>query len=354
MKIIIGSAISFSLIGGKDNQEDCLSGIDNTRPQTLYVLCDGMGGHERGEVASQTVVDAITEFFACRPAKVYTEEMVKEAVNYAYDELAHIDNDPDNDHIKKPSTTLTLVLIDEEGVIAAHIGDSRIYHLRRGEGVKYRSRDHSLVQQLIQLGEITEEEAKTHPRRNVVTRWLQPNPERRFEPFVQRITDVKPGDAFVLCSDGALEFMDDATLLDIATDPSLSDEQRTRRLIDAAQSGGTPKDNFSLICLRVKKVKTGSGKSFFKRWYTWAGIALVAAAALAGAYFWQQRHRPAPTSCMPPLPPDSVTVPIDTAETRRINDSLNLILKREADSLQLEHRKDSVRKAHAGKVGKPS
>lgn len=354
MKIILAPTISFSLIGGKDNQEDCLSAIDNSGRQTLFVLCDGMGGHERGEVASRTVVDAITEFFACRPARVYTEEMVKAAVEYAYDELAGIDKEPDNDHIKKPSTTLTLVLLDEEGVIAAHIGDSRIYHLRRGEGVKYRSRDHSLVQQLIQLGEITEEEAKNHPRRNIVTRWLQPNPERRFEPVVQRITDIAAGDAFVLCSDGVLEYMDDATLADIATDPSLTDEQRTQRLIDAAQSGGTPKDNFSLIALRVKKVKQKSDKGIFRCWHTWAIIALAALAALAGVFVWQLRHAPKPTSCMPALPPDTVVVPVDSAETHRLNDSLDAVLKHEADSLNAIARKDSVQKAHAGKVGHPA
>ena len=161
MKIDVFPPLSIHEIGQRDNQEDSIAQWDNR----LFVLCDGMGGHEKGEVASQTVCQAIVRWFEehINPDDLFTDDLLKEAIEYAYTEL---DKYADSTHPRQMGTTLTLLYIHKQGVTAAHMGDSRIYHIRpysppelggvRGglkNGILYQSRDHSLVFDLFQAGE---------------------------------------------------------------------------------------------------------------------------------------------------------------------------------------------------------
>ena len=115
-------------------------------------------------------------------------------------------------------TTLTFLAFCTDGVLVAHIGDSRVYQFRRGQGVVFRTRDHSLVEDLIAAGELTPDEARTHPRRNIITRAVQPHQESPVRATFRVLTDVRRGDLFLLCSDGVTEQLEDAAYFQIANE----------------------------------------------------------------------------------------------------------------------------------------
>ena len=253
MKIDVFPPLSIHEIGQRDNQEDVIAQWDNR----LFVLCDGMGGHEKGEVASQTVCQAIVRWFEehINPDDLFTDDLLKEAIEYAYTEL---DKYADSTHPRQMGTTLTLLYIHKQGVTAAHMGDSRIYHIRpnsspklgearRGlnECILYQSRDHSLVFDLFQAGEITYEEMQNYPQKNIVTRAMTPGKDNRMRPEIIHITDLLRNDCFILCSDGMLENMD----IDVITQLLLTDKLKT--LISCTEDN---QDNHSLWFVRIKKL----------------------------------------------------------------------------------------------------
>ena len=214
MKITIHQPLYIFEIGQRANQEDSLypAGEKATSEDRLFVLCDGMGGHEHGEVASQTVCKALGNWFSdnMAPSQPLTDNQLLAALEYAYNAL----DTKDNGGIKKMGTTLTLLYIHRCGVTCAHIGDSRIYHIRPqssspsgrlGGAILYQSRDHSLVFDLFQSGEISHEEMATFPQKNIITRAMQPGMDNRARPDIIHITDIRPGDYFYMCSDGMLE-----------------------------------------------------------------------------------------------------------------------------------------------------
>ena len=230
--------------GHRQNQEDAIVQWAGR----LFVLCDGMGGHEKGEVASQTVCQSLAKWFKghVRPEEPFADDQLREAIAYAYTELdKHDDGSP-----KKMGTTLTLLYIHARGATAAHIGDSRIYHVRPGVGLLYQSRDHSLVFDLFQAGEITYEEMQTYPQKNIVTRAMTPGEDNRMRPDIIHITDILPGDYFYLCSDGMLEQMTNDDLLRLLSSET-TDEDKRQQLIAATTDN---QDNHSAWLVRVKDV----------------------------------------------------------------------------------------------------
>lgn len=253
MEIELFSPLSIHEIGKRDNQEDAVAQWDNR----LFVLCDGMGGHEKGEVASQTVCQAIVSWFEehINPDDLFTDDLLKEAIEHAYTEL---DKYSDITKPRQMGTTLTLLYIHKQGVTAAHMGDSRIYHIRpnsspklgearRGlnSGILYQSRDHSLVFDLFQAGEITYDEMQNYPQKNIVTRAMTPGKDNRMRPEIIHITDLLRNDCFILCSDGMLENMD----IDVITQLLLTDKLKT--LISCTEDN---QDNHSLWFVRIKKL----------------------------------------------------------------------------------------------------
>ena len=274
MKIIINPPQSIHEIGQRPNQEDAIAQWDNR----LFVLCDGMGGHERGEVASQTVSQALVTWFRdnVNPDEPFTDDMLHAALEYAYTELDKFDDDSP----KKMGTTLTLLYIHAHGITAAHIGDSRIYHFRpaptvvinsspkfldmpsgkaeRGEvpdraeecAILYQSRDHSLAFDLFQSGEISYDEMLNFPQKNIVTRAMTPGADNRMRPDIIHITDIQPDDWFYLCSDGMLELMTNDELLALLSSDA-TDEEKTNWLIKATAGN---QDNHSAWLIHIKDV----------------------------------------------------------------------------------------------------
>lgn len=246
MKILINPPLSIHEIGQRDNQEDAIAQWDNR----LFVLCDGMGGHERGEIASQTICQSLTKWFEENITdETFTDDQLRAAIEYAYTELDRFDDDSP----RKMGTTLTLLYIHNKGVTAAHIGDSRIYHFStiQGLGIWYVSRDHSLAFDLFQAGEITYEEMQNFTQKNIVTRAMTPGEDNRMRPDIIHITNIKRGDWFVLCSDGLIENFSIISLCEFLRPKFIheTDEEIRQRLISATANN---QDNHSAWLIHVE------------------------------------------------------------------------------------------------------
>ena len=259
MKYQLFPPLSIYELGQRSNQEDALFPLNGeaTSNTCLFVLCDGMGGHENGEVASQTVCQSLGKWFAehVMPDCPFSDDMLHDALEYAYTEL----DKHDNDAIKKMGTTLTLLYMHRHGITAAHIGDSRIYHVRPGVGILYQSRDHSLVFDLFQAGEISYEEMLTHPRKNIITRAMSPGIDNRMRPDIIHITDILPDDWFYLCSDGMLEHMSNEELLSLFSS-DITDEEKRNFLIKSTSNN---QDNHTAWLIHVKDVIKEEGDANF-------------------------------------------------------------------------------------------
>lgn len=240
-------------LGNRKNQEDTVfPAFGSATPDSrLFLVCDGMGGYARGEVASATVSKAVSDYINGRHDfdTPLDDQVFAAALGSAYDALDQADHEEEN----KMGTTLTMICLHQGGCLAAHIGDSRIYHLRPSTGeILYRSRDHSLVQQLYEMGEIGYWEMKTSPKKNIVMRAMQPHQETRAKAELVHITDIRPGDYFYMCTDGMLEKMEDDELMSIIGDKDVDDEQKCQRLKEATAGNA---DNHSAYLIHIARVE---------------------------------------------------------------------------------------------------
>lgn len=254
MKINIDRPLSIFEIGCRSNMEDCIYPVhgDATDKDRLFILCDGMGGHENGEVASGIVCRVMANYIQSHSKEFIKDETIKAALSAAIEEL---DNE-DNGALRKMGTTMTLLCLHRGGCIAAHIGDSRIYHIRPKERrIMYKSRDHSLVYDLYMAGEISKEEMATYGRKNVITRAIMPNQDERPKADIVHITDIKAGDIFYMCSDGMLEQTDDDGLVDVLCG-EMSWEEKREQLIEQTKDN---KDNHSAYIISIAEVVKKEG-----------------------------------------------------------------------------------------------
>ncbi len=244
-------------LGARDNQEDSLFPAFGTLSENdrLFIVCDGMGGHSDGEVASKTVCETMSDYIMKNVADQegeFTDEDFKDALNAAYLELDAKDNGAE----KKMGTTLTFLKLHSQGATIAHIGDSRVYHIRPGKDnndtqILFQTLDHSLVNDLVKIGEMTPEEAKTSRQKNIITRAMQPNGEHRHRADIYHTVDIKPGDYFMLCSDGILEQMEDDNIKFIFSEKAGNDENKVDMIINLTENN---RDNHTAIIVRITDV----------------------------------------------------------------------------------------------------
>lgn len=251
MKISIYQPLAIHELGKRDNQEDAIYPKlgEATDKDRLFILCDGMGGHEKGEVASNTVSTSMAEYIKknADTDNIIGVDVLLAALEYAYKKL----DDLDDEAAKKMGTTLCLLLFHRGGLLAMHIGDSRIYHIRPSEKkIVYQSKDHSLVYDLYQSGEISYDEMKTSPQKNIITRAIQPGKDNRVRPAIVYIADIRPDDYFYICSDGMLEQMENDELCNLFS-TNASEEKKKQQLIAATTDN---KDNHSAYIIHVDNV----------------------------------------------------------------------------------------------------
>ena len=208
----------------------------------LFVLADGMGGAQAGEVASEIAIEA---FRGGLPDGQVEESLVAviEDANAKVHEKAN-----EVPEYRGMGTTCTVAYVADDEVVLAHVGDSRAYLLRDGELTKL-TRDHSLVGELVDRGKVTEEEALTHPQRSVITRAVGPEPTVKVD--AERIA-ARAGDVFLLCSDGLTDMIRDREVHRILTAVD-GLEKAGRNLISAANHAGG-RDNITVILFRLEEV----------------------------------------------------------------------------------------------------
>lgn len=245
---------------GKPHQEDSIFPAYGQQKESdrLFILCDGMGGHEAGEVASSTVCTAMSNSIhesSPNPEGEFSEDNLRKAIADAFDSLDALPLGGVSAE-KKMGTTMTLLKFHDKGCTIAHMGDSRVYHIRPGKGrdetkILFKTNDHSLVNDLIKVGELTPEEAKLSKQKNIITRAMQPKMERRPKPDVFHTVDIKPGDYFYMCSDGMLEQMEDEYLPFYFSDEAGDDENKIKTLTLVTNQN---LDNHSAIIIHVLDV----------------------------------------------------------------------------------------------------
>ena len=216
MNITLGKPVAISERGRRPDNEDYIYPLSELADsdQKLFMVCDGVGGAEKGEIASSLACESIRTFFDTFLEGDPSPEFINKAIQYTetrFDE--YVANNPE---AKGMATTLTLAYMGDSGVMVAHAGDSRIYQFRNGQPV-FQTEDHSLVNTYVKEGIISPDEAFHHPQRNVITRAIQGS-DRSVGADVVLLTDIQPGDYLLMCTDGVTECMTDDTLFQLFTE----------------------------------------------------------------------------------------------------------------------------------------
>jgi PPM family protein phosphatase len=240
----------------RDHNEDALFTLTTTLlsdtrhiPFGLYIIADGMGGHQHGEVASAVAIRAMAGH-VIRELYLPLFNLIERPPRHSLQETMEAGVEEANEAVLKKDmgggTTLTAALILGERMTIAHVGDSRAYLIDMDRNIEVLTRDHSLVSRLVELGQITQQEASVHPQRNVLYRALG-----QGEPFVPDIiTAPLPNPGYLLmCTDGLWGVVEQETILDIIFS-STTPEQACHKLIQVANNAGGP-DNISAILVRM-------------------------------------------------------------------------------------------------------
>jgi protein phosphatase len=208
-------------------------------------VADGMGGHQGGEVASSKSIEYFFEYLRDNTVseRGYTA-LMNDALYFANAMVLAMASGDDS--LRGMGTTFSCCAVDGADLYITHVGDSRIYLLRDDE-LRIISKDHSLVQDLIDKGQITKEEGKHHPQHHIITRVLGTNED--VEPF-NAVCEIKPGDIIFLCSDGLTDMVDDEMLIEICKFGTSPEEMVKEMISEANENGG--KDNISAILIRVE------------------------------------------------------------------------------------------------------
>ena len=227
--------------------------------QKLFVVADGMGGHAAGEVASKVAVDAINEFvcltsgdeeitwpFGLDQNISYDGNRLKTAIRYANRKV--LEATKERSEYEGMATTVAAVLVDAETANVAHVGDSRVYLWSDGVLTQLTA-DHSWVNEQIQSGIISPDQARSHPLRNVVTRALGGRLDLTVDMQVQK---MKQGDLLLLCSDGLTTMVADDEVATVLEKAQGDIEETARALVAAANEHGG-EDNITVLLLKVEE-----------------------------------------------------------------------------------------------------
>ena len=207
----------------------------------LFAVADGMGGAQAGEVASRLAASALEGGDSDGldgPARV--DALIQEANRRVYDRAS---SDPTASGM---GTTMTVALVEEMTVAMGHVGDSRAY-LVRGDAMEQLTEDHSLVNELLKSGKLSEEEAQVHPQRSVITRAVGTDPDVDVDAFT---IVAEEGDIFLICSDGLTDMVEDEEILELVHLHRDDLDKAVKALVAAANRGGG-EDNITAVAFRI-------------------------------------------------------------------------------------------------------
>jgi protein phosphatase len=255
MNITIERPFAATEKGMRINNEDFIYPLSELADsgQRLFMVCDGVGGAEKGEIASALACDSFQSFFETFfEDDDPSEDFINRVIRYTesrFDE--YVKSHPE---AKGMATTLTFLYVGVSGITIAHIGDSRIYQFRNGKILR-ATEDHSLVNSWVKLGRITREEAIVHPQKNVITRAITGTDDSVCAD-VALITDIQPGDYFLMCTDGVSECFTDEKL-EAVFSRGLNAESVKNMIVEYCADEA--RDNFSFYILPVLGVQKIAG-----------------------------------------------------------------------------------------------
>ncbi|HWK04196.1 MAG TPA: protein phosphatase 2C domain-containing protein [Puia sp.] len=276
-------------IGGKKNNEDYIWPVPGTASpdDKIFIVCDGVGGSENGEIASKIVAQSVGTTLLKTAMQEIDTPFINQLLSDAKQKL--IDYARQHQLSTNMATTFSLLVFIGERAFISWCGDSRVYHIRNGE-ILFKTDDHSLVSSLVKSGEITKEEAQTHPQKNMLLKAVNAD-EADPEAEGHWIEEVLDGDYFMLCTDGLLENIGDRDIKFLL-------EQNDRGSIDLVQSMqkfcyDKTRDNYSMYLVKVKteEISISAKKKTPLRWWVLLLILVLAAAAFAikEKYFMPQK-----------------------------------------------------------------
>ncbi len=208
----------------------------------LFVVADGMGGAQAGEVASRIAIEAFQRELSSEGSP---EERLADRAQDANRQIYEISR---SEHERAGmGTTLTAVYLDETAIAVAHVGDSRAYLFRDGE-LSRLTRDHSLVEELLQRGKLTEEQAAEHPQRSIITRALGVDPQVDVDTWTY---PARAGDVVLLCSDGLTSMITEQRIAAVLGEETDLDRAGERLIEEANAAGG--RDNITVVIFRLEE-----------------------------------------------------------------------------------------------------
>jgi PPM family protein phosphatase len=226
--------------------------------QNLFVVADGMGGHAAGEVASKVAVDSINEFvcltsgdeeitwpFGLDENISYDGNRLKTSIRYANRKV--LEATRERSEYEGMATTVAAILIDGDSANVGHVGDSRVYLLRAATITQLTS-DHSWVNEQLQSGIISAEQARSHPLRNVVTRALGGKPDLQVDMQVYKMLE---GDVLLICSDGLTTMVPDEEIVQVVESAEGDIEKAARSLVAEANARGG-EDNITVVLIQFQ------------------------------------------------------------------------------------------------------
>jgi serine/threonine protein phosphatase PrpC len=206
----------------------------------LFAIADGMGGAQAGEVASRLATAALKESGSDNGGERRIVDLIQEANRRVYDRSS---TDP---HTSGMGTTITVALVEDEHVSFGHVGDSRAYLIRDAR-MEQLTEDHSLVNELLKTGKLSQEEAEAHPQRSVITRALGTDPDVDVDTFS---VTAQTGDLFLLCSDGLTDMVSEGSILDVVERNRDDINGALRALVKEANRGGG-QDNITVVAFEI-------------------------------------------------------------------------------------------------------
>lgn len=238
----------------RSHNEDNLAILDEDH---LYIVADGMGGHASGEVASKMCIETLRDFFRATSADPEATWPYKMDKSRGYEEnrlitgvkLANLriyESAQADAKLRGMGTTVVAILVVDDGVLIAHVGDSRVYRVRDGQ-MEQLTEDHSLLNDYIKMKKLTEEEIRNFPHKNVIVRALGMKEHVKVDTMLDQ---PKPGDIYVLCSDGLCGPASDEEIEQITKEHASDLKDGCSKLIAKANSNGGP-DNITVILAKV-------------------------------------------------------------------------------------------------------
>jgi len=206
----------------------------------LFAVADGMGGAQAGELASGLAAAALRDDTNRSGGEERVDELIQQANRRVYERQTQ------DSSASGMGTTITVALVEDGRVAIGHVGDSRAY-LIRDRRLEQLTEDHSLVAELVRSGKLSPEEADTHPQRSVITRALGTDPDVDVDTFS---VETRPGDLFILCSDGLTAMVDDDTILREVERNRADLQAAAKALVRAANKGGGD-DNITVVFFEI-------------------------------------------------------------------------------------------------------